>query len=171
MPKHAAPRRPSRRKYLLAFLAVPLLLMGTAAAYFALNSGTGNFTVSNAGFTIALAPPTSPAVAPGNGATQTINFTLTNNTTQTLTLNTETATISTDANGGIYDTLGSTWHDTCSANWFLITWGDGGIPLPTQVTASNALTAGQIFVTMPANTALNQNSCAGLSPQISLAVS
>lgn len=173
MPNHAAPSRPrktSHRKWLLSLIAVPLLLMGTAFAYFALNTGTGNFTVSNAGFTITLQSATGSPLAPGNGATQTIPFTLTNNTNQTLTLNSETATVSADVAGGIYDTLTSRWIDTCSASWFTLTWGDGGIPLPATVAPGASLTAGAIFVTMPPNTSLNQNACAGTSPQVMLSV-
>ncbi len=171
MPAHAAPPRPHKLcKYLIALIAAPILLFGVAGAYFALNTGTGSFTVSNAGFTISLQPPTGAPLAPGNGATQEVAYIITNNTNQTLTLNTETASIVTDQAGGIYDTLTTAWVDTCESAWFNLTWGDGGIPLPRQIIPGAAMTAGAMFITMPANSAINQNSCVGLSPEVSLAV-
>lgn len=150
------------------------MLFGVAAAYFALNTGTGDFQVSNSGFTIALAQPTGAPLAPGNGATQTIDFTVTNNTNQTITLNTETAVIVTDADGGIYDTAANNgvgaWNDSCLASWFTIGWGDGGVPLPRPMVQGSALSAGVITVTMPANTLTNQTACTDASPEVQLSV-
>jgi hypothetical protein len=169
--KHAAPARTHHvRRWLFPLIAAPLLFAGVAAAYFIANTGTGSFTVGNAGFSVVLQPATGPSLAPGNNATQTIDFTVTNNTNSAITLNTETAAITTDQAGGVLDTTSGQYVDSCLAIWFSTTWGDGGVPLPRSMAPGSALTYGEIFIVMPANTSINQNACSGLTPAVSLTV-
>lgn len=171
-PAHVRPRKPRltrHKKIFLLALITPLLIGSSAMAYFALNQATSHVNVAAPpNFMISIAPPTGTPLSPGNG-TETVLFSVINQQPAAQTINTATYALTTDANGGIYDTNTSAFVDTCDASWFTVsgTLGDG-ITLPLTVPGNDPIYTGTITVTMPDNPTIDQSACEGLSPQVSV---
>ena len=160
-------------KVFLISLALIIAGTGTALAYFTLtSSGTGYVQDDPPPtFSVVLTAPTGGELAPGNGVIDSIGFTVTNSTSTDQTINGETWTLTTDSNGGIYDTLTNQFVDGCQASWFSVDGGDGGVQLPHTVTPGASLDNGGMTVTMPADPGVNQDACQGLDPQVSVSIS
>ena len=171
LPRHAAPPKPhTKRKYLALVIIAPLLLAGSAYAYFALSVGTGHVTVADPlNLTITLSAPIGTPLTPG-GPQQEVPFTVTNNTSQPQTLSAESFAMTSDTAGGVYDTVTNQYVDTCLASWFSVSGGDGGVPLPKVLSQGQSLTAGLVFVTM-SNSGTDQSACVNLQPQVTVAAS
>ena len=161
------------RRVILISTAIVFLTAGAAFAYFTLtDSGTGYVTDDPpATFTITLTAPTGGQLAPGNGVIDSIGFTVTNATSTAQTVNNETWALTTDSNGGVYDTLTSQYVDGCQASWFTVVGGDGGVALPHSLAAGASLDNGGLTVTMPADAGTDQSACQGLDPQVTVTVS
>lgn len=145
-------------------------LMGTTAwAFFNLDaSGNSYVEVAPASpWVVTVAAPTGGFLSPGSG-TDTDTFTIINNTANTQTLNTVTWSLTTDANGGIFDTITNAFVDGCQVSWFSLGGGDGGILLPHSFATGTGITGGAVTVTMPANTTVNESACMGTNPQVTV---
>lgn len=166
-----APRLSHRKKFWLLLVGLPLLMVGSAYAYFAINQATSHVNVASApDFFISIAQPTGTPLAPGVGS-ETVLFSVVNQQSQPQTLNGETYALTTDLAGGVYDTNTNAFVDSCLASWFTITGTPGtGVTFPTTLQPGGAIYTGSITVTMPADPNDDQTSCAGLAPQVSVAV-
>ena len=135
-----------------------------AFAYFtSTGSGTGNGTVGSASnWTVTAAAPTGGPLLPGSG-TQTVTYTVKNVSAGHQEFNTTTAALTTDANGGVYDTVQAKFVDTCLASWFTVT----NTPPAGADLANNGTVSGSLTITMT-DAAANQNACQGLSPQVTI---
>jgi|SRR5579863_455767 len=167
-----AKKMPRWKKVVGSAVGISVLMASGAYAYFDLDSsGNGYVTVQPASpWVVTVAPPTGGYLAPGSGVTDTDNITVINNGSAAATLNTITYVVTTDANGGVFDTITQAFVDTCKASWFNVIDGDGGIPLPHTFSPGAGLTAAAIFVSMPADSVDNESSCMGLNPQVTISV-
>lgn len=163
----------TRKRRIIALCTLLFVLMaGIASAYFVLVSqGTGHVTDAPVPpFSVILAPPTGGPLSPGVNV-DTVTFTIKNTTDSTQTLQSESWSLSTDDNGGVYDTITGVYVDGCQASWFTIDGGDGGVTLPSSMPAGTSFTGGAVTVSMPINTAVDQSGCEGLSPQVEVTAS
>lgn len=173
-PAHVRPRkkRLNHKKKFLILLVAPLFFGGVAMAYFALSQATSHVNVASPpNFMISIAQPTGTPLSPGNGM-ETVLFSVINQQPVAQTITTATYALTTDANGGVYDTNTNAYVDTCQASWFTITGTLGSdITLPLTVPGNDPIYTGTITVTMPTNTTTDQSSCSGLAPQVSVTLS
>jgi hypothetical protein len=135
-----------------------------AFAYFtSTGSGTGNATVGSASnWTVTAAAPTGGALLPGSG-TDTVTYTVKNVSSGHQGFNTTTAALTTDTNGGVYDTVQGKFVDSCLASWFTVS----NTPPAAADLAGGASVNGSLTIVLN-DAAVNQNACQGLSPQVTI---
>jgi hypothetical protein len=135
-----------------------------AFAYFtSTGSGTGNATVGSASnWSVVAAAPTGGALLPGFG-TDTVGYTVKNVSSGHQGFTTTTAALTTDANGGVYDTVQAKFVDGCLASWFTVT----NTPPAAADLANNGTVSGSLTISLN-DAAANQNACQGLSPQVTI---
>jgi hypothetical protein len=138
-----------------------------AFAYFtSTGAGTGNATVGSAShWTVAAAAPTGPALLPGFG-TDTVTYTVTNPSSGHQGFNTTTAALTTDANGGVYDTVNHQYVDGCLATWFTVV---NTAPAAADVPGGNSVSGSLTISLNNVNSA--QDACQGLNPQVTISAS
>ena len=175
---HSAPRNPRSKRRRMAMLIMGGILLPASAAFafFSIpsNNGTGHIQVGANGesFSVVLAAPSGTPLTPGSG-TETVNFTVTNTTSQSEVLHSETYSVVADPNGDIYDMTSGTPTSVagCSASWFVAGGGDGGVVLPTTLAPGAGLLNGQLQVTMPADSNDNETACSSTEPEVEVTVS
>lgn len=163
----------SRKRKIVAIAGTSVFAISSAAfAYFALNTGNGNFAVASpATFTVTVGAATGGPIAPGVG-TASMPLTVTNSTTHSESLTALNFAMTTDSSGGVFDVNSGTYVDACKAIWFSAGGGTGGVTLPDALAAGASLSgAAAVEVTMPANTTTDQGACEGLQPQVTVTVS
>ena len=120
-----------------------------------------------------MAAPTGGPISPGVG-TETFDWSATNNTSGSETVGSLTASIVSDANGGVYNTTTSSFVDTCLASWFTLNLPIGTSVLPGSMGAGVVFSpetnpnVGPITLTMPANASVDQSACEGVAVELSL---
>ena len=178
--KHS--KRFFNRKRKIAILAVALLFLGGGAAfaYFSDNTATTKATVANpATFTIDLdQTPTGGPLTPG-GTAETYGWSIYNNTASPMQISGITASVTSDAAGGVLDESQTppAFNDSCLASWFVATVsntgfgfpimlnGNGGLEGPTAASSPNALA-----VEMLPGPTTNQDACRGVEPQVQMSI-
>jgi hypothetical protein len=147
-------------------IVAALAVAGGAIAYFtSTGSGTGNAKVGSASnWTVAVGAYTGGPLYPGAGS-ENVPFTITNASSGAQELQTTTAALTKDAGGGVYDTTTQAYVDGCQASWFTVT---DNTPTPAVDLAGGAqYTSGNATVTMQ-DSQSNQDSCQGLTPQVTV---
>jgi hypothetical protein len=161
-------RRFIKRRKLAAFSVVAVLaIAGAAIAYFTdSGSGTGNATVGTSGhFTVAQTGSTG-TMYPGSG-TSVLSFSITNNNSAEQSVSTVTnASVNADTNGYITENNGANSVAGCKASWFHI---DAATVTPADL-ATGQSTTGSVTVSMPADSADNQDNCKNATPDINYTV-
>jgi len=159
----------SRRGRILVVLAVVGIVFGGGGAAFAYftstGSGTGSATVGTAGTWNVTQASTSGTIYPGSGSS-TIVFNVKNNSNGDQSYATETATVNSDSNGYVTTGSGNTSVTGCKASWFSASISPDSNK-GTNI-ASNATVQVSVQVSMPADSADNQNACQGQSPDVTL---
>jgi hypothetical protein len=159
-----------RKKRVLVGLSVAMLAVaGAAFAYFtSTGSGTGNATVGNASnYTVTVGAPSGGELYPGSG-TDTVKYSVKNNSAGHQNLATTTAALTTDGGGGVFDTTTSKFVDGCKASWFAVT--NSSPSLPQDLAGGAEYTEGSATIVLK-NEAENQNACQGLTPQVTVEAS
>jgi len=156
----------SRRGRILVVLAVVGTVFGGGGAAFAYftstGSGTGSATVGTAGTWSVTQDNTSGTIYPGSGSS-TIVFDVKNTGTGDQQYGTATATVN---SSGSDITVGGNAVSGCQANWFTSSVSsDPG--LGTNI-AGGATVQVSVQVSMPTDSADNQNACQGKSPDVTL---
>lgn len=148
----------------IASLALALALAAAALAYFTSSgSGTGTATVGGAGaWTVNVASATGGPLYPGSGS-QSIAYTVTNAGSGQQSL---AGTASTVTSSGGNVTQAGIAAPGCLAAWFTAT-NAPPTPLPQDLAGNAASTGGSVAVTMQ-DSGTNQNSCQGVSPDITI---
>ena len=156
-----------RRIAVVSATAVAVLgVAGVAFAYFtASGSGTGNATVGSTGTWLVTQDSTTGTIYPGSG-NSVITFNVKNTGTGDQQYSTATTAVNADGSGNI--TQSGVGVSGCKASWFSpsIT-SDPGIN--TNV-AGGASVKVQVTVTMPTDSADNQNACQGKLPDVNLTI-
>lgn len=153
----------TRRRVVIAGATVVALMAGAGTAYAFFTgggSGTGTGSVGTAaGFTIAQSGTTSGGPLSPGGPSETLTFTVTNNSGQDQVLNSLTPSIKADGTGDVF--AGSSSIGGCLATWFTPTIASGPTT-PVTVPASGFETY-TVTLTMPADSADNQDKCQGIN--------
>jgi hypothetical protein len=159
-------KRFMNKKVVAIGLAAGLTLgaAGAAFAYFTSSgTGTGSATVgSSAGLNIAQVGSTSGIVP--NGPAQTVNYTVTNNTSSAESVHQVTVTIATISGAGSLtgtDSLGNV-YDTCSPSLFTVTQGS---PLNANLQPGHSA-SGTATIALP-DDGNNQDNCQGATLNLS----
>lgn len=156
-----------RRNIIIAGVSTAVVIgsAGAAFAYFAASgTGTGSATVGAAGtWTVSAAPATGGDLYPGSG-TETIVFTVTNNSSGQQEYTSSTAVMGKDGSG--FATVNNNPIGNCYAGWFSPSVKhDTGI---NKEIAAGGTAQVTVTVTMPADETDNQTACAGKSPDVQL---
>ena len=159
-----------RRLAITAAASVIALAGGTAAyAYFTqTGSGTGSGSVGTAGtWTVSAGPVAGGPIYPGAG-TETITFTVTNTSNAYAEFSSATASIPTYEATTDAETSADADISGCTASWFAATVSNDP-DLNTQIApGDNASVTVSVQLT---DEAVDQDSCAGASPAVSLSIS
>ena len=172
-------KRFGKRKFLL--LAVALLFVGGGAAFafFSGNTATTKATVASPStFTIDLdQTPTGGPLTPGGNA-ETYGWSIYNNTSSPKMMSAITASVTSDAAGGVYDMNTDTYNDGCLASWFVATVNNTGLGFPFMLNGNGGLEGptapgdpNALAVEMLPGPMTNQDACKGVAPQIVMTVS
>jgi len=156
------------KKVMTVVLAGAIVLggAGAALAYFtSTGNGTGNATVGTAGaWTVATSAPTGGLLYPGTGI-DTVAYTVTNSGSGFQNLSGTTAALTTDVNGGVFDTTSNAFVDGCKASWFTVsnTTVSGDV-------APSAHLSSSLTITMQ-DSGTVQDPCKNLTPQVTVSAS
>ncbi len=156
------------RKIITVLVAGGIVLggAGAALAYFtSTGNGTGNATVgASTDWLVTTQAPTGGLLYPGTG-TDTVDYTVTNQSTGYQELNGTTAALTTDVGGGVYDTTTSAFVDGCLASWFTVT----NTTVSGDVAAAGSLSSNVTIALNDSGT--NQDTCENLTPQVTVSAS
>jgi hypothetical protein len=142
------------------------LAAGALAFFTSSGSGTGSATVGSAGaWTVNVSAATGGPLFPGAGS-QSIAYTVTNAGSGHQSLTGTTAVVA--SSGGNVTTNG-TAVPGCLASWFTAT-NTAPTPLPQDLAGSDTSTGGSVAVSMT-DAGTSQNSCQGVSPDITISAS
>ena len=161
-------KMPRKRVTVVVATAMAIALGGGVAyAYFtAAGTGTGQATVGTSGtWDVAQDGLAVGAMTPG-GATSSVTFSITNAGTVDQSYTNLTASV--DADGGEVTHLG-TPVTGCLAVWFTAV-AQAPSPGVGSTIAPGIAASDVVIVTMPANTAVNQDACKNVAPDITLSV-
>jgi hypothetical protein len=145
--------------------AIALGGAGAALAYFTSSgSGTGNATVgTSTAFVVATSAPTGGLLYPGTGDDN-VAYTITNPAgSGTQNLSTTSAALTTDTNGGVYDTKTSAFNDSCLASWFTVT---NNAPTYGEIADGASVSGSADIVLNDVN--VDQDACQGVYPQVTI---
>jgi hypothetical protein len=142
-----------------------LVVAGAAVAYFTSSgSGTGNATVgSSSHYAVTTDAPTGGSLYPGSGI-DTVGYHVKNTSAGAQSVSSITAALTTDANGGVYDTTSSAFVDGCKASWFTVTNSPGTLP---DDLAGGTTHSGSATIALT-DSGGNQDPCQGLTPQLTV---
>jgi hypothetical protein len=157
-----------RKRVAVALGVVASLALAAAALAFftSSGSGTGSATVGSAGaWTVNVSAATGGPLYPGSGS-QSIAYTVTNSGSGQQSL---AATSSVVKSSGGNVTQGGVTVSGCLASWFTAT-NTAPTPLPQNLAGGATSTGGSVVVSMQ-DSGTNQNSCQGVSPDITISAS
>ncbi|MFZ0994763.1 MAG: hypothetical protein WAO09_02110 [Candidatus Dormiibacterota bacterium] len=162
-----------RRKFALAALAAVIAAGGMVAfAFFtAAGTGTGNGVVgTSTAWLVSSSAHTGGPLYPGSGS-ESIPFTVTNQSPGNQALTSITSALTTDGAGGVYDVNTSSFNDACLASWFTVTNTTPTLPDDLAGTAPGpAGTYGGTATLTMQDFPMSQNACQGVDPQITITV-
>jgi hypothetical protein len=139
---------------------------GAAFAYFtASGSGTGQATVGSTGTWLVSQASTTGTIYPGSGSSV-ITYDVKNNGAGDQQYSSATASV--NSSGGDI-TVGGTAVSGCLAIWFAASVTSD--PSVNTNVAGGSTVQDQVTVTMPSDSADNQNPCQGKSPDVTLTIS
>lgn len=161
----------TRRRIAIVVGASAIVLVGGGAAfaYFtASGSGTGSATVGSTGaWAVSEAGTSGGPIYPGSGS-EVITFNVQNTGTGDQQYASASPLVNADGGGNIQTGNSNTSVTGCSASWF--TASVTSDPSLTKNVAGGATVQVQVTVTMPSDSANNQDNCEGQSPNVTLTI-
>ena|ERR1035437_3880481 len=170
-------------------IAIIASTAGVAFAYFtSTGSGSGSVTTGSAtNWTVTAVPATGGPLYPGTGS-DTVAFTITNASTGSQALTSETFSVASDPTGvactglGVPSGCNANFGDVeatagtpgtavsgCLASWYVLTPGTVAPANGTSIVPTTGAVTDSVAVALT-NASVSQNSCEGISPAITLAV-